>query len=398
MSYPGGGHEEDATAARHVLQGFHELLAPNSRKIDKLQNEINRLHRQVAELQQRSSEAQAQILQRLDEHERRLTALSRAKTQDRLVSDTYLAHQEIRAEIDNLADQILTDIAARFVQADGEREEAAVIGRLARQLLQPGDQMPAADELARHMAEAGHPGVGPDDLRSACVAASRIRSRAAATGHAVTWDYDLAEGAHLDSARQRPFSRCDAGAPAAFVVMPGYVVDGKVYVKQRVFTETAPAAPAAHAPAAPAEPVTVLVCLRLAGTDVPAPASALDLDRIAEVLHKNHPEVRAEFAALSRRGARSSRCLVLARGPGAEIRVTHVSVKGAEAVISVAGPVGEVADFLIWLRDIDQRNTCDMLAKLELPKARASAWDYLPGTKELLALLAGKGPGPVPGS
>ncbi|NJP43277.1 coiled-coil domain-containing protein [Actinacidiphila epipremni] len=395
MSYPGGGHEEDATAARHVLQGFHELLAPNSRKIDKLQNEINRLHRQVAELQQRSSEAQAQILQRLDEHERRLTALSRAKTQDRLVSDAYLAHQEIRAEIDNLADQILTDIAARFVQADGEREEAAVIGRLARQLLQPGDQMPAADELARHMAEAGHPGVGPDDLRSACVAASGIRSRAAATGHAVTWDYDLAEGARLDSARQRPFSRCDAGAPAAFVVMPGYVVDGKVYVKQRVFTETAPAAPAGHATAAPAEPVSALINLSLNDTGVSAPA-APDLGLLAEALHKDHPQVQAEFKALSRRGAGSSRSLVVARGPGTEIRITQAPVEGGGAVLRMAGPVDEVAAFVTWLRGKNPDSTCQVA--VESPDNRASDWAYVRDREELLALLAGKGPGPIPGS
>jgi hypothetical protein len=62
----------------------------------------------------------------------------------------------------------------------------------------------------------------------------------------------------------------------------------------------------------------------------------------------------------------------------------------------MAGPVDEVAAFVTWLRGKNPDSTCQVA--VESPDDRASDWAYVRDREELLALLAGKGPGPVPGS
>ncbi|MFF7971561.1 hypothetical protein [Streptomyces sp. NPDC007905] len=196
---------------------------------------------------------------RVDEHDIRLDALSKARTQQRrLIPAEYLDHQDIRTKLNTLADQVLLDIAVRTAEIEGPRKEADVIGRIARLLFPEEGPSPDAETVAQQLLECGLR-IPPDKLHRACELTREIRLAADATGHTIDWDFTLDLGEPLDPERQQPHAGCDAEGLADFVTVPGYSADGKAYVRQRVFTrprlaETAQPGPAGALP--PEQPAT----------------------------------------------------------------------------------------------------------------------------------------------
>jgi hypothetical protein len=69
--------------------------------------------------------------------------------------------------------------------------------------------------------------------------AHSIRREAEQSGLNCYWDYYFVPGGALDETWQEPWGGCDAGDPAKFLVAPAYVVDKRIFQRQRVFTAPA---------------------------------------------------------------------------------------------------------------------------------------------------------------
>ncbi|WP_405997221.1 hypothetical protein [Streptomyces sp. NBC_00829] len=280
--------EGDTGAASELFDVRKILIGPYWKRV---QAELKKLARENRELREYIDTELHAVKKRMDEHDTRLDALSRARTQERrLVPAPYLDHQDIRTKINMLADQVLVDIAATTSATGDARKEAGLIGHIARRLFCADGPCPDADTLARQLLDSGHQ-VPPDRLRRACELAGEIRTEAEATGHTIVWDTTLAPGEELDPQRQQPHGGCDAEGVAEFVTVPGYLADGKAYVRQRVFTrprqadmpEPSAAAPEADEPATQPSPGAVVLFVRITCRDVRAAVSESHLPSLQDL-------------------------------------------------------------------------------------------------------------------
>jgi hypothetical protein len=63
-----------------------------------------------------------------------------------------------------------------------------------------------------------------------------IRTLAVELGLDHRWDFSAVAGTVLRADYQAPFGRCDPSRPVEFVVFPAFLVEGRVFCRQRVFT------------------------------------------------------------------------------------------------------------------------------------------------------------------
>jgi hypothetical protein len=81
----------------------------------------------------------------------------------------------------------------------------------------------------------GSPGADEKIVADLAATATQLRS-AIAFAAASPWSFAYVEGARLDFGYQEPWRDCEPNAPARWVVAPAYVAEGRVIVKQRVYT------------------------------------------------------------------------------------------------------------------------------------------------------------------
>ncbi|MGV4923671.1 hypothetical protein K2224_01445 [Streptomyces sp. BHT-5-2] len=104
---------------------------------------------------------------------------------------------------------------------------------LIRQLL---DKRPASSwSIQQSLRLAEDPGIEAaiNRLRTDCVT---LTERIAKVGLAHEWSYAHTVGAPLDSGRQEAWASCDPDAPISFLVAPAYLVNGRIYSRQLVYT------------------------------------------------------------------------------------------------------------------------------------------------------------------
>jgi hypothetical protein len=142
--------------------------------------------------------------------------------------------------IETFIDQDLMSLAVAaipyFMSRSPRREWAArLVGRFSAGLFRrSGDLSIDALSLPRKARK---------DLHEQAVAvvakAAQIMVDAKATGLPFHWDYQFRPGRRIDNEWQQPWGPCDAALPAKFLVAPAYVVDGGVYLRQKVYTAKA---------------------------------------------------------------------------------------------------------------------------------------------------------------
>ncbi|MFB7049606.1 hypothetical protein ACFCX7_26085 [Streptomyces microflavus] len=110
---------------------------------------------------------------------------------------------------------------------------AYLMSLLIRQLL---DTEPASSwSIQQALRLAGIPGIEAaiNRLRTDCVA---LTERIAKVGLTHEWGYDYTAGKPLDPDRQEAWASCDPDASVSFLVAPAYLVGGRIYGRQIVYT------------------------------------------------------------------------------------------------------------------------------------------------------------------
>ncbi|MEI5100940.1 hypothetical protein RB200_23370 [Streptomyces sp. PmtG] len=184
-----------------------------------------------------------QMRRRLDRLERQLGVLLAAHTEKRtdLAGTQHCEHQALARRTRTIIEQGMYSFARRYADRCAivfhreERERAPyLVGLLCRLLLT--NDLPPAREIQRslHLADDdGHIEAGLITLRGKCSELARHVHRA---GLHHEWDFDHAEGAPVVPERQEPWPACDPLQPVRFLMSPAYMVDGRVYGLQIVYT------------------------------------------------------------------------------------------------------------------------------------------------------------------
>ncbi|MFF3864012.1 hypothetical protein [Streptomyces sp. NPDC002209] len=184
-----------------------------------------------------------EMRQRIDRLERQLGVLLAAHTESRtdLAGTQHCEHQNLALRTRRLVEQSIHSFARRYAARCGiflrhpHRERAPhLVGRLTRLLL--AESPSTATEMQRSLQladDGGHIEARLTGLRSQC---SELGDDIRRAGLQHTWDFDFTPGGPLDPARQETWPTCDPVHPVQFVMAPAYVVDGRVYGRQIVYT------------------------------------------------------------------------------------------------------------------------------------------------------------------
>ncbi|MFF7888698.1 hypothetical protein ACH40F_47925 [Streptomyces sp. NPDC020794] len=159
-----------------------------------------------------------------------------------MASDEHAEHQRIAYDFTALVEHRLYALA-RAAAGISTLQVPSYVG-VAQDLWILGVVMSALFQQRPH----------PDSLRSAlqldwngnCALASRMEyayahalalwDQAAATRLDFAWDFTFAAGELLDTSRQEPWPSRPADLPAQFLVAPAYLVENRVYARQRLCT------------------------------------------------------------------------------------------------------------------------------------------------------------------
>ncbi|MGW2888520.1 hypothetical protein ACWDDN_24940 [Streptomyces griseoruber] len=347
------------------------VVGPVWEKVKELEEE-NRLLREYID------ERFAAQDRRFDELDVRMNVLSQAKTQERgLPSASYLPHQDIRRRLDNLADQVLVNVAVNSGSQDA-RQEAQVIASMAVLLFPAQGPAPDAGALAQRLQASGLQ-IGADQLGRACELAAEIRTAADATGHTIVWDFALDPGAPLDPERQQPHGGRDGEGTADFVTMPGYSADGKVYVKQRVFMVPRPVQPSQPEPAGalpPEQPTTGETAVLTVRVVVPFPKDRrqrplITLEELAKALQGERPE---RTVLLSETTHETAHRHIAVQADGRTLCTIDPTVTSAKVEVIVRGDNDEVIACAGWFQT--EVPALDLLVYFQRtePNPWAKAW------------------------
>ncbi|QLE75247.1 hypothetical protein FGW37_29860 [Streptomyces rectiverticillatus] len=186
------------------------------------------------------------------EHQRMWAHISRLERQlgtllaaqldrrDDLAGTQHCEHQELSRQTRTLIEQQFQNFARQYsdrtdLDTDRPRRErtAHLMSMLIRQLL---DKRPASSWSIQQSLRLGEdPGIEAviNRLRTDCVT---LTERISKVGLAHEWGYAHAVGAPLDSGRQEAWASCDPDAPISFLVAPAYLVNGRIYSRQLVYT------------------------------------------------------------------------------------------------------------------------------------------------------------------
>ncbi|MFE4659206.1 hypothetical protein ACFRFJ_21255 [Streptomyces hydrogenans] len=184
--------------------------------------------------------------QRMWEHisrlERQLGGLLAAQLdrRDDLAGTQHCEHQELARQARTLVEQKFQNFSRQYgdrTDLDRHRPNrertAYLMSQLIRLLL---DKRPASSWSIQHalrLAEDPGSETAINRLRTECVA---LAERIAKTGLTHEWSYTHTTGVPLDPERQEAWTTCDPEADVCFVVAPAYLVDGRIYSRQLVYT------------------------------------------------------------------------------------------------------------------------------------------------------------------
>jgi hypothetical protein len=184
-----------------------------------------------------------QLRRRLDRLERQLGSVMAARTDERddLSGAEHGKHQALARRYRTLIEQRLLNFARRYaarcsrVMDYPERERDYRLMGLLSELLFT-DDLKSSREMARclHLPEGdSHIENGLAALRGHC---SDLAAEIHRAGLHHRWDTAYTPGVALDPARQEQWPSCDERAPVLFVMAPAYVVGGRPYCLQYVYT------------------------------------------------------------------------------------------------------------------------------------------------------------------
>ncbi|MGW1607451.1 hypothetical protein [Streptomyces eurythermus] len=176
--------------------------------------------------------------------ERRLAAAlaAFARQQPGMASDEHANHQRIAHDFTVLVEHRLYALARAAVGTStlhvpshaGAAPDLWFLGVVTSALFQ---QRPHPDSLrgALQLDRAGTYTLA-SRIEYAYTRALELWDQASATGLDFAWNFTVAAGELLDTSRQEPWPSRPADLPAQFLVSPAYLVENRVYVRQRLYT------------------------------------------------------------------------------------------------------------------------------------------------------------------
>lgn len=242
--------ERFRTTMAEALDSLADALRQTARETRREQERLRKLEnlvRQVTEEPRISGEAGTsleeligQLARKQREHDAWLSNLSQRLTSDRLSSDRltggeYLEHVEISDRYRRLIGQRLLDMAATYAPPGAVAEASARAG-LARALFDPESIAAGSVRALEGLRHDGVP-VPADRFQPLWDEAEEIRRDAESTGHRCRWLFDAEPGGAVDPSSQEVCEGCTAADPVVLVLAPAYEVDGRIHVKQVVFTQ-----------------------------------------------------------------------------------------------------------------------------------------------------------------
>ncbi|MFB7852669.1 hypothetical protein ACFC34_37430 [Streptomyces sp. NPDC056053] len=185
----------------------------------------------------------AQMRRRLDRLERQLGTLLAAHTENRtdLAGTQHYEHQNLARRTRTLIEQNMYAFARRYAERcdlvlhRDNRERAPYLVALLCRLLLTDDLLPAREmQRSLHLPDDdGHIEAGLIALRGEC---SELAGQIHRAGLRHEWDFNHTEGTPVIPGRQEPWPTCDPLQPVRFLMGPAYVVDGRLYGLQTVYT------------------------------------------------------------------------------------------------------------------------------------------------------------------
>jgi hypothetical protein len=221
-----------------VLDSFRLALSQREAEATALEERTLELERQMR-AGVKVHEQQAELIRHL---QARLNAYITAGTRPRgdVASNAHASQETIAHEVRQFIEQRLQNIARnRIMHADGlarhprRQQIPRLLGALCEILF--GERGPDFHEL-RALLNIPEYGAAFEAVSEAYSKACEFRERGRASGLKCEWIFDVAYGAPLNPDRQEVWPSCDQERPVLFVVAPGYVVDGQLFLQQRVFT------------------------------------------------------------------------------------------------------------------------------------------------------------------
>lgn len=212
---------------------------PSQELLDQALARVEQLERSV----QLGENEHGQLRRRLDRLERQLGVLMAARTAERndLPGAEHGKHQALARRYRTLVEQRLLNFARRYAERcsrvmDHPEPERGyrLMGLLSQQLFT--NDLKSSREILRHLhfpESDGHIESTLTTLRGHC---SELAAEIHRAGLQHSWDMECTLGVALDPARQEQWPSCDPGAPVQFVVAPAYVVHGRPFCRQYVYT------------------------------------------------------------------------------------------------------------------------------------------------------------------
>ncbi|MFJ5712839.1 hypothetical protein [Streptomyces sp. NPDC093105] len=213
-----------------------------------IEDELETAHQRIAALEfevRRGAAEHQRMWQHINRLERELGNLlaARLDRRDDLAGTQHCEHQELARQTRTMVEQQFQNFARQYSNGTDlarhrpNRERTAyLMSQLIRLLL---DKRPASSwSIQQSLRLEGDPGIEAaiNRLRTECI---DLVERIAKTGLAHEWSYASTTGAPLDPERQEAWASCDPEAPVSFVVAPAYLVDGRIYSRQLVYTAAA---------------------------------------------------------------------------------------------------------------------------------------------------------------
>ncbi|MFG2370473.1 hypothetical protein ACGFY9_03210 [Streptomyces sp. NPDC048504] len=233
----------------HDEQARNSLAPPSARRAtyDAFpEGPLEQALRRIGQLEQavKAGEQQhTQMRRSIERLERQLGVLlaARLEGRDDLAAAPHGDHQTLARKFRTLIEQNFLTFARRYssrcdrvLDRPATEQTARLISLLSQQFFT--DALPASRDTIRFLRLPegdGHIETAITTLRGHC---SDLATRIHRAGLDHAWDFAAPSGAPADPTRQDVWTTCDARAPVGFVMSPAYLVNGRIYCPQLVFT------------------------------------------------------------------------------------------------------------------------------------------------------------------
>jgi hypothetical protein len=234
-------HDEDALSrplpspTRH--SAYTDALYESA--LEQVLRRIGQLERAV----EVGAEQHTQMRRSIDRLERQVGVLLAARLEGRndLAAAPHGDHQILARRFRTLIEQNFLTFARRYARRcdrvldrPAAEQTARLISLLSRQLFT--GTLPTSRDTIRSLRlpeHDGHVEAAITVLRGHCADLATDIQR---VGLDHAWDFTAFSGTPVDPTRQDVWATCDARAPVSFVMSPAYLVNGRMYCPQLVFT------------------------------------------------------------------------------------------------------------------------------------------------------------------